>query len=51
MMHGADSPARLEKALDQRAAESDASNRWLTVPPEVATIEVLRVKGGRLEKL
>ena len=51
MAHGADSPGRLAKALDERAKESDAANRFLSVPPEVATIEVVRVRGGKLERL
>jgi hypothetical protein len=47
--HGADSPLTLAKALEERATESDASDAWLAVPPEIARVEVLRVRGGRTE--
>jgi hypothetical protein len=48
---GADSPRALLKALEAGTSETDASNAWLTIPPEIARIEVLRVKNGRAEIL
>lgn len=48
---GADSPRALVQALESRIVEGDASDAWLAVPPEVARIEVLRVKNGRAEIL
>ncbi len=49
--HGADSPRALVRALETRVPEEDASNAWLAVPPEVAKIDVLRVRNGRAELL
>ena len=49
--HGADSPKALDRALEARATEADASNRWLALPAGIAKVEVLRVRGGKMETL
>jgi len=49
LAHGADSPKALDRALEARATEADASNRWLALPAGIAKVEVLRVRGGNLE--
>ena len=49
--HGADTPTALEKAMRAHVAEGDANDAWLEVPPSVARIEVMRIKGGRAEPL
>jgi hypothetical protein len=51
LAQGADSPKSLGRALEARATEADAANLWLALPATVAKVEVLRVRGGRLEIL
>jgi len=51
LAHGADSPKSLDAALEARATEADAANRWLALPDAIAKVEVLRVRAGRLEIL
>jgi hypothetical protein len=51
LAHGADSPQTLDRALEARATEADAANRWLALPAAIAKVEVLRVRGGQLEIL